>query len=182
MAVVIGGLAQLVLGIARAGIIGKYFPSSVIQGMLAAIGIIIFIKQIPHGLGYAGAEGTIKADKVFDVLLLLGDNLAYAAPTAMTVTAVCLVILVLWETSFMKAMSFTKVLSGSLVAVLAGVVVHLITMSGALAAAALGRAVLHLAARHRHAAFEAQHRHDIAPPGALQALVTARIWEPPELG
>ena len=39
-----------------------------------------------------------------------------------------------------------------------------------------------LAARHRHAAFEAQHRHDIAPPGALQALVTARIWEPPELG
>ena len=49
-------MAQLVLGIARAGIIGKYFPASVIQGMLAAIGIIIFIKQIPHGLGYAGAE------------------------------------------------------------------------------------------------------------------------------
>ena len=43
----------------------------------------------------------------------------------------CLVILVLWETSFMKAQSFTKVLSGSLVAVLAGVVVHLLTMSGA---------------------------------------------------
>ena len=95
LAVVIGGLAQLVLGIARAGIVGKYFPGSVIQGMLAAIGIIIFIKQIPHGLGYAGAEGTTKADKVFDVLLLLGDNLAYAAPTAMTVTGVCLAILFL---------------------------------------------------------------------------------------
>ena len=39
-----------------------------------------------------------------------------------------------------------------------------------------------LAAQHRHAAFEAQHRHDIFPPGALQAMVTARIWEPPELG
>ena len=39
-----------------------------------------------------------------------------------------------------------------------------------------------LAARHRHDAFEAQHRHDIAPSGALEALVTARIWEPPELG
>ena len=39
-----------------------------------------------------------------------------------------------------------------------------------------------LAARHRHAAFEAQHRHDIFPSGALQAMVTARIWEPPELG
>ena len=49
----------------------------------------------------------------------------------MTVTAVCLGILLLWETSFMKAQSFTKVLSGSLVAVLAGVVVHLLTKSGA---------------------------------------------------
>ena len=123
-------MQQLVLGIARAGIIGKYFPSSVIQGMLAAIGIIIFIKQIPHGLGYAGAEGTTKADKVFDVLLLLGDNLAYAAPTAITVTGVCLAILVLWETPFMKAQAFTKVLSGSLVAVMAGVVVNLVTQSG----------------------------------------------------
>ena len=39
-----------------------------------------------------------------------------------------------------------------------------------------------LAARHRHDAFEAQHRHDLAPPGAMEALVTSRIWEPPELG
>jgi len=130
LAIVIGGLAQLVLGIARAGVVGKYFPGSVIQGMLAAIGIIIFIKQIPHGLGYAGAEGTTKADKVFDVLLLLGDNMAYAAPTAITVTAVCLGILMLWETKFMKAQAFTKVLSGSLIAVLAGVVVHLLTLGG----------------------------------------------------
>ncbi len=130
LAVVIGGLAQLVLGIVRAGVVGKYFPASVIQGMLAAIGIIIFIKQIPHGLGYAGAEGTVKADKVFDVLLLLGDNISYASMTAALVTSVCLGILLLWETDFMKAKSFTKVLSGSLVAVLAGVIVHLVTRSG----------------------------------------------------
>lgn len=130
LAVVIGGLAQLVLGIVRAGVVGKYFPSSVISGMLAAIGIIIFIKQIPHGLGYAGAEGTTKADKVFDVLLLLGDNISYASATASVVTFVCLAILLLWETSFMKAQKFTKVLSGSLTAVLAGIAVHLITRSG----------------------------------------------------
>lgn len=130
LAVVIGGIAQLVLGIVRAGVVGKYFPASVIQGMLAAIGIIIFIKQIPHGLGYAGAEGTVKADKVFDVLLLLGDNISYASMTAALVTSVCLGILLMWETDFMKAKSFTKVLSGSLVAVLAGVVVHLLTRSG----------------------------------------------------
>ena len=130
LAVVIGGLAQLVLGIVRAGVVGKYFPSSVISGMLAAIGIIIFIKQIPHGLGYAGAEGTTKADRVFDVLLLLGDNISYASATATVVTFVCLAILLLWETSFMKAQKFTKVLSGSLTAVLAGIAVNLITRSG----------------------------------------------------
>jgi MFS superfamily sulfate permease-like transporter len=130
LAVVIGGLAQLVLGIVRAGVVGKYFPSSVISGMLAAIGIIIFIKQIPHGLGYAGAEGTTKADKVFDVLLLLGDNFSYASATATVVTFVCIAILLLWETSFMKAQKFTKVLSGSLTAVLAGIAVHLVTRSG----------------------------------------------------
>jgi len=130
LAVVIGGLAQLVLGVVKAGVVGKYFPSSVIQGMLAAIGIIIFIKQIPHGLGYAGAEGTTKADKVFDVLLLLGDNISYASATATVVTFVCVAILILWETSFMKAQKFTKVLSGSLTAVLAGIIVHLITRSG----------------------------------------------------
>src|SRR5690606_12206112 len=52
MAVVIGGVLQIVLGILRAGVIGYYFPSSVIKGMLAGIGIIIFIKQIPLVLGY----------------------------------------------------------------------------------------------------------------------------------
>ena len=62
--------------------------------------------------------------------------MAYAAPTAITVTAVCVGILMLWETKFMKAQAFTKVLSGSLVAVLAGVVVHLLTLGsrGALTA------------------------------------------------
>ncbi|MBO73810.1 MAG: hypothetical protein CMD33_00890 [Flavobacteriales bacterium] len=130
LAIVIGGLAQLVLGIVRAGVVGKYFPSSVISGMLAAIGIIIFIKQIPHGLGYAGAAGAEKAEKVFDVLLLLGDNIGYASATATVVTFVCLAILILWETSFMKAQQFTKVLSGSLTAVLAGIAVHLITRGG----------------------------------------------------
>jgi len=52
MAVVIGGMLQIVLGYLRAGIIGYYFPNSVIKGMLAGIGVIIFLKQIPHAFGY----------------------------------------------------------------------------------------------------------------------------------
>ena len=50
-AVVLAGVFQVVLGYLKAGIIGLYFPVSVIKGMLAAIGIILILKQIPHFLG-----------------------------------------------------------------------------------------------------------------------------------
>ncbi|MGJ1197497.1 SulP family inorganic anion transporter [Sphingobacterium spiritivorum] len=51
LAVVIAGIIQLILGIVKAGMIGNYFPSSVIIGMLAAIGITIILKQIPLAMG-----------------------------------------------------------------------------------------------------------------------------------
>src|SRR5687768_9651895 len=51
LAVVIAGILQLVLGYVKAGIIGLFFPSSVIRGMLAAIGLTLILKQIPHFLG-----------------------------------------------------------------------------------------------------------------------------------
>ncbi|MER3328123.1 MAG: SulP family inorganic anion transporter, partial [Candidatus Kapaibacterium sp.] len=58
LAVVITGIFQIILGILKAGVIGYYFPTSVIKGMLSGIGIIIFLKQIPHAFGYdADYEG-----------------------------------------------------------------------------------------------------------------------------
>ncbi|MGZ3943182.1 MAG: SulP family inorganic anion transporter [Bacteroidia bacterium] len=54
----IAGIIQVILGVIKAGIIGYYIPSSVIKGMLAAIGIILIIKQVPHLVGYdADPEG-----------------------------------------------------------------------------------------------------------------------------
>jgi MFS superfamily sulfate permease-like transporter len=52
LAVMIAGLFQLILGLLKLGAIANYFPSSVIKGMLAAIGIILISKQIPLALGY----------------------------------------------------------------------------------------------------------------------------------
>ena len=58
VAVVLAGIIQLIFGLLKAGIIGYYFPSSVIKGMLTGIGIIIILKQIPHFFGYdADASG-----------------------------------------------------------------------------------------------------------------------------
>ena len=52
LAVVLAGLIQIALGLARAGFIAAFFPSSVIKGLLAAIGVILILKQIPHVLGH----------------------------------------------------------------------------------------------------------------------------------
>ena len=52
LAVLLAGLIQLLLGFIKAGSISNYFPTNVIEGMLAGIGVIIFLKQIPHAFGY----------------------------------------------------------------------------------------------------------------------------------
>lgn len=52
LAVVLAGFIQLLLGYIKAGIIGLYFPSSVIKGMLAAIGLILILKQTPYLIGF----------------------------------------------------------------------------------------------------------------------------------
>ena len=50
LAVVLAGVMQLILGYLRAGLIGAYFPSAVIKGMLTAIGLILIMKQLPHAV------------------------------------------------------------------------------------------------------------------------------------
>ncbi len=66
LAIVLAGLFQVLLGILKAGTIANYFPSAVIEGMLAAIGIILIMKQFPHAVGYdadfEGDEGFSQAD------------------------------------------------------------------------------------------------------------------------
>lgn len=58
LAVVLAGIIQILLGVAKAGTISNYFPSNVIEGMLTAIGVIIILKQLPHAIGYdADNEG-----------------------------------------------------------------------------------------------------------------------------
>ncbi|MFX8719814.1 SulP family inorganic anion transporter, partial [Acinetobacter baumannii] len=52
LTIIIAGLFQIILGLSKLGIVASYFPSAVIKGMLAAIGIILISKQIPLALGY----------------------------------------------------------------------------------------------------------------------------------
>lgn len=52
LAVMLAGVLQVLMGIFRAGFIAAFFPSSVIKGLLAAIGTILILKQIPHVIGH----------------------------------------------------------------------------------------------------------------------------------
>ena len=126
-AVVVAGVAQVLLGILKAGVIGYYFPSSVIKGMLSGIGIIIFLKQIPHAVGYdANPEGDfsfIQQDghNTFSEMSYMLGNLSN---TAMLISGLGLLILILWEQKFIKNLSFSTIIQGPLVVVLMGIGVN----------------------------------------------------------
>ncbi|WP_353197335.1 SulP family inorganic anion transporter [Parapedobacter defluvii] len=99
LAVLLAGVIQLALGIIRAGMIGNYFPSSVIIGMLAAIGIIIILKQLPHAVGYDssffGEESFVQlnSENTFSALQKAFAAINYGA---FTICILSLAILILW--------------------------------------------------------------------------------------
>ncbi|MEL6122230.1 MAG: SulP family inorganic anion transporter, partial [Bacteroidota bacterium] len=129
VAVVLAGVFQLILGFLKAGVIGYYFPSSVIKGMLSGIGIIIILKQIPHAFGYdADPEGDFRfvqvdGENTFSELI---NMVNYISPGALIISVLSLAILLLWDRPFMKNLGFTKIIQGPLVAVVTGVVLHLV--------------------------------------------------------
>ena len=122
--VVIAGIFQLALGFLKAGIIAYYFPNSVIKGMLAGIGIIIFMKQIPHAFGYdkdpegdltfAQADGQNTFSELFNML-------DYITPGALVIASVSLAVLILWEMPFMKRIKVFQIIQGPLIVVAGGI-------------------------------------------------------------
>lgn len=129
MAVVLAGVIQLILGFLKAGIIGYYFPSSVIKGMLSGIGIIIILKQIPHALGYDDVpEGSLAFQQpddhnTFSELFYVFD---FVHPGAIIVSLFALGILILWEQPFMKKHKIFQLVQGPLVAVISGILLNVL--------------------------------------------------------
>ena len=130
LAVLIAGLVQLLLGFLKAGAIANYIPSSVIKGMLTAIGIIIILKQIPHAFGYdKNAEGDLKflqidGENTFSGLINSIGKIDLGATLSCLLS---LAILILWERPFYK--NKLKLLPGGLVAVGVAVVLNEILLT-----------------------------------------------------
>lgn len=130
VAVVLGGVIQLVLGILKAGFIGYYFPSSVIKGMLTGIGIIIILKQIPHFLGYnADPEGDfafiqMDGENTFSELI---NTINHIHPGSAIIGFLALAILIFWERVLSKKGKIFKIIQGPLVAVFIGIIFYVLT-------------------------------------------------------
>jgi len=126
----LGGVIQLIFGFLKAGIIGYYFPSSVIKGMLTGIGLIIILKQIPHFFGYnANPEGDfaffqIDGENTFSEIFKSINNISLGSTI---VGCIGLGILILWSNVLSKKGRFFKLIQGPLVAVVAGIVYYFVT-------------------------------------------------------
>jgi MFS superfamily sulfate permease-like transporter len=125
LAVLIAGVIQLVLGFIKAGTISNYFPNNVIEGMLAGIGVIIILKQIPHAFGYdpdfEGDESFFQSDgqNTFSELLHVLDHIQLGA---IIVALISLLILILWnKMDFLKNI---KLVPAALVAVIVSILLN----------------------------------------------------------
>lgn len=124
LSVLIAGLLQILFGYFKAGVIGAFFPASVIKGMLAAIGLILIIKQTPHATGfdssYDGDESYMQ-ESAGSSFFELFDALEAINPAISLVSLISITILLLWETDFIKEHKYLKLIPGPLLAVIWGV-------------------------------------------------------------
>lgn len=124
-AVFLAGLFQLILGFLKAGSISNYFPSNVIEGMLAGIGVIIILKQLPHAVGF---DADFEGDESFlqsgggNTFSSIVGALDYFHLGAVIITAISITILLLWDkVPFLKRL---KLVPGALVAVIVSILLN----------------------------------------------------------
>ncbi len=134
LAVVLGGFIQIGFGLLRAGVIGYYFPSSVIKGMLTGIGIIIILKQIPHFFGYdSDPEGDfaffqVDGQNTFSEIFMMLNNISLG-PTIIAIIG--LATMLFWDKILAKKAKIFTVIQGPLVAVVLGIVYFVVTKGNA---------------------------------------------------
>jgi len=137
-AVVIGGVIQVIFGIARLGIIGYYFPSSVIRGMLTGIGIIIILKEIPYffGLGknpqgdYSILEFNFKntiTELLNNVNAIISGNFESGSTI---IGLIALALLILWSNVLANKSKIFQLIQGPLVVVVVGIIYYVLTKNG----------------------------------------------------
>lgn len=124
LAVVLAGVLQLLMGVARLGVIADYVPDSVIKGMLAAIGLVIILKQIPHALGrdkdFEGDMAFLEKGGSNSVTDIIASVLS-AHPGAVIISLLSLTVLIFWDDLGQKIGPWMKLVPAPLVVVVLGI-------------------------------------------------------------
>lgn len=129
LSVVICGALQIVLGFIRAGVIGDYVPNAVIKGMLAAIGLILILKQLPHLVGYdkdyIGDESFLQAnnENTFTAIVHAFKSITLVA---MIIGVAGLLFQIVWEKWVTGKKGWIRLIPAPLIVVLVGIGIHLI--------------------------------------------------------
>jgi MFS superfamily sulfate permease-like transporter len=123
-ALVIAGLLQLILGLLKVGKLADFIPASVIKGMLAAIGLMLILKQVPHLVGWDaddfGDEGFIQHDgqTTFSEINIAFEHLT---PLAILIGVLGLLIQFAWDSKYLKGIKWIQLLPAPLIVVVLGV-------------------------------------------------------------
>lgn len=123
-AVVLAGLIQIIFGILKTGAISAFVPAAVIRGMLAAIGLILILKQIPHALGY---DLDYEGDETFSqldahtTLTELRYSLEAISPGALLLSICAITLLIAWRSKRAQQWTFFRTIPGPLFVVVLGV-------------------------------------------------------------
>lgn len=127
VSVSIAGTIQVIMGLIKAGKISYFFPSSVITGMLAAIGIIIILKQIPHAFGYdKDYEGDIAFQQIdnqntFSEILNVWK---YIHPVSTSIFIISMFVYILWAKFMEKRFrKFTQIIQAPLAMVIVSIII-----------------------------------------------------------
>ncbi|MBO9634404.1 MAG: SulP family inorganic anion transporter [Chitinophagaceae bacterium] len=124
LAVVLSGVIQIVLGYLKMGVLGDYIPAGVIKGMLAAIGLTLILKQIPHLMGYEAdfvGDEDFKQKDGHNTFTELYYSVKYMLPVAVGLGAVSIALQVFWDKVLVKKAKVFKLIPSALIVVLLGV-------------------------------------------------------------
>ncbi|MFN2261621.1 MAG: SulP family inorganic anion transporter [Psychroflexus sp.] len=127
VAVILAGVFQIILGFLKAGTVAYFFPNSMIKGILASIGLILILKQIPHAFGvdhvFEGMESFKNNDgtNTFTEILKIFKEISYGATL---ITLVSLIIIIGWDRPMLKKFKFFKFFPSALAAVIVSILLN----------------------------------------------------------
>ena len=133
MAVVLSGVFQILLGYLKAGKMANFFPIAVIRGMLAAIGLILIMKQLPHALGYdfdyAGDEN-FEEGKGHNTFTDIYYAVLSPNKLAIVISLSALTLMNVWDNYLIKWVKFLRFVPGALIAVFVGILINMLAHDG----------------------------------------------------